>query len=358
MSDTEWIYYTTPKDAWQGMYEACEKATESIDFEQYIFKLDAVGKRFVELFKRKSEEGVKIRFLCDMVGSWELFFSLERRAMVKGGIDLKFYNNVLPFNSKRSKHCGFFPRDHRKILVVDHDKAFIGGVCFDASMADWRDTHVQVNSGVAKELQETFDAIWNTTCKNECLVEMADYDKRQDSNLVLNVPGNSRAQLRDKVLKALDEAKNRIWITTPYFVPADIVSDRLLSAITRGVDVRIISSGHCNPFTYAIAFNNAGKYLEAGASMYIYTPTMLHTKSIIVDDDFAALGSFNTDNLSFYHNQEADIVTRDVNEVAELRRHYIKDCDVSTELDITTWKNRPYWVKAAAYLARPFKEYL
>lgn len=356
-ASTDWTFYRTPGDAWDAMYAECEKAERTIDFEQYIFKpYSRAGRDFLRLFERKAAEGVNVRLLVDCIGSIQLYLSPLRWRLKRRGIDLLFFNPVRPW--KFGNACGLFPRDHRKIAVIDEKVAFMGGVCIDESMRDWRDTHVRMEGPVVQEVYYTFNSIWGNTKRGVCHTSIPPFQKERENTLFLNEPARGNHLLRDKVLKRLARAKKEILITTPYFVPAKSFTRLIYQALERGVVVRIMTSGHCNPISYALGKLESGKFLRRGASVHSFMQCMLHTKTMVIDDDFVAVGSFNVDSLSFYHNQEADIVSIDPAVVAEFRRHFHDDMKNCREITLLDWRNRHWYQKLLGQIVLPFRRYL
>jgi cardiolipin synthase len=357
-SQSDWLFYRTSGDAWDAMYEACAAAKKTIDFEQYIFKpYSKVGRDFIELFKRKAAEGVYVRLLADTLGSVQLYLSpWVQRELRRAGVDVLFFNPLRPW--KLGQACGIFPRDHRKITVVDDEVLFMGGVCIDESMRQWRDTHVKVVGPLVKEVSFTFNSIWGNTKRGLCHTRIPDFQKEKEHTLFVNEPTRRNHQLRDKLLKRLSRARSEVFITTPYFVPARSFTRLIYDALERGVKVSIMTSGHCNPISYALGKLEAGKFIRRGARVYSYTECMIHTKTTVIDDDFVAVGSFNVDSLSFYRNQEADIVSTDPAIVAEFRRHFQEDMRCSREITYREWKNRHWYQKLLGQVVLPFRRYL
>lgn len=353
----EWTFYRTSGEAWDAMYAACSAAKRTIDFEQYIFKpYTGVGQDFIALFKRKAAEGVNVRLMADTLGSILFYLSPHRFALKKAGVEVLFFNPIRPW--KLGQSCGFFPRDHRKITVVDEEVAFMGGVCIDESMRDWRDTHVRVKGPVVKEVSYTFNSIWGNTKRGVCHISIPPVRKERENTLFINEPSRGNHMLRDQVLKRLSKARREILITTPYFVPAKSFTRLIYDALERGVRVNIMTSGHCNPISYALGKLESGKFLKRGARVFSYTQCMLHTKTMVIDDDFVAVGSFNVDSLSFYHNQEADIVSTAPEVVAEFQRHFHDDLKKCREITFREWETRHWYQKLLGHLVLPFRRYL
>ena len=315
-----------------------------------------VGREFIEMFKQKAAQGVRVRLLLDAFGSWQFFLSPVRVALKRAGVEVVFFNPPRPW--LLFKGWNLFPRDHRKITLVDEQMAFIGGVCIDENMRHWRDTHVQVNGPVVKEIVCSFNSVWdNAKCgKNHAKIPAKGKDVA--NHLVINEPTRGNHFLRDQILKKLSTAKHEILITTPYFVPAHSFTRLVFAALERGVKVSIITSGHANFMSYELGKLESGKFIRRGAKMYAYTACMLHAKTLVIDDHFVAVGSFNIDSLSFYHNKEADIVSTDPVVVDTLRGHFQNDLEHSHEMTMREWRQREWYQKIIGYICHPFRQYL
>jgi cardiolipin synthase A/B len=137
-----WSIFTGTKETLDNIYAMCESAKESIYLETYILYPDAIGEKFLELFARKSKEGVDIKILVDSVGSLALGKSAYLDHLKETGVKIKFFNWILPF-SKQSKKLWYF-RNHRRMVVVDRKILFTGGFCIQKKMEDWRDTTLKI----------------------------------------------------------------------------------------------------------------------------------------------------------------------------------------------------------------------
>jgi cardiolipin synthase len=151
-------FFTRTEHAWEAMLHECAKAETTIDMEQYIFTNDTVGARFIELFIKKQKEGVKVRLICDTVGSYYFYNSPTPQELRRIGIEIRFFNIVSPWRIHNI--FSWYFRDHRKILIVDGKTAMTGGVGVREDMKNWRDTHVKVTGHIVEEIQNTFNEMW------------------------------------------------------------------------------------------------------------------------------------------------------------------------------------------------------
>ncbi len=215
------------------MKEACLNARKSIDIEQYIIERDDVGSELLEILIRKRREGVHVRILADMVGSYGLFASSVPESLSAVGIEVRFFNIIRPW--RIHNFFSWFFRDHRKILVIDSTIGFVGGVGFRSDMRRWRDTHVKVVGRVVEEMRHAFEEMWETAGKENFFRRM----KRTRSfghgfHFLTNSPFLRRRFIYRELLAAITKAQKNVFITTPYFIP----DGRLRRALGRATRCR------------------------------------------------------------------------------------------------------------------------
>ncbi len=355
-SDMTWQFYLDAKSAWEAMYRECEEALHSIHFEQYIFRADAVGRRFMELFKKKVAEGVKVRLVIDAMGSAEFFLSHLPQELRKAGIDLEFFNP--PVVRWRKWIDMLFPRDHSKIMIIDDKTVFTGGVCIDERMETWRDTHLRLRGDLVRAFSQHFDDLWRNVKLGKRYGLRKFHEKFGDFALIVSAGRKRRNAYYKELMQAINAARKEIYLTTPYFVPRRQFIRMLRKAMARGVRVSVMLSCQSNLPCLVFGRQAAGKILKAGGSVYMYKKCMLHNKTIVVDDAWAAVGSSNLDSLSFFHNREANIVTTDPAMIRELKEHFIDDISHAEMLTYSIWKHRPMREKFLSYFLKPMRHFL
>jgi cardiolipin synthase len=327
------------------MYADCVAAHESIDIEQYIFGMDKIGARFAEMLKRKSREGVKIRMICDAVGSFDLLNSVTERSLSVGGIEIKFFNPIQPW--RIGNFSSWFRRDHRKILVVDRKVAHTGGVGLEDRMKDWRDTNVRMTGSVVTEMQSAFNQAWIAVSRRKFFKFKPVFLAGEDFSFLVNSPRFRRRYIYHDLRRTIRKAKEYIYLTTPYFVPSVKIFRSLTKAARRGVDVRILVPEHSDVHVTDIA---AGSYfllaLRAGIKIYQYGGgRILHAKTGVIDDVWGSVGSANIDNLSLLLNLEGNIKSLDQDFIAELKRQFLDDITNARIVEKEDWIRRPFLLK-------------
>lgn len=346
-------FFLRAKDAWDAAYEACKNARSSISFENFILIDDKAGRPFIELFKQKANEGVNVRLLLDAVGSSELLQLHLDNELEKAGAEIVFFNSVIP--GMLSHRTPWFFRDHRKLIVIDSSIAFTGGVCFQEHMADWRETTVRVEGAVAKEMEKAFGEMWEYAHKRSKLPrERAKLEGRTHAFLT-NSPLPRRRHLYYELVERARNAKEKIFLTTAYFVPDRRLMRLLLRAAKRGVSVRILLPRTSDIALIDIASRSYfDRLLRAGVRIFLYEPAMLHAKTAAIDG-VGMVGSMNLDHLSLQYNFEGNLVSSDEAFVAALYRQFDGDCKKSEELSLGAWRKRPWHDRLLEYLIRPVR---
>lgn len=353
---------------WGAMLAACANARESIDIEQYIFADDTIGKHFVDTLRERAWAGVKVRIICDTVGSWSLYTSRLPDLMREDGIEIRFVNIVSPW--RVNKFFSWFFRDHRKILIVDKKIGFTGGLGIMDMMHDWRDTNVEVRGTIVNEMIFTFNEMWSQIANRDIFSRIQKARNfARGFRFITSAPYLRKRFLYHSIIDALRSARTYAYITTPYFVPDSRLARVIRLAVKRGVDVRVLLPGipeaPDNSFTansQALVTHAAHSFYEpmlrAGVKIYEYEKSFLHSKTMVIDDEWSTVGSFNLDNLSFMYNYEANIVSTDQVSALAIKDHFIADLKESRQIKLEYWAKRPFSQKVKEILVRPIKGFL
>jgi cardiolipin synthase len=251
-------------------------------------------------------------------------------------------------------------RTHRKILVVDGRVGFTGGVgiaeewtgnCEDPG--HWRDTHVRVEGPAARDLLGGFLDNWAEA--TQCILSGPDhlpdldgFDDGVQVQVTRSTAEKGSTDAEHLFYAAIACARERVWLTTAYFAPRRAFVEALCEAVGRGVDVRVLTNG---PHIDKQVVRQAGhrtyeRMLECGVRIFEYQRTMLHAKVMVVDANWATVGSMNFDNRSFALNDELNLSLRDKGIVAGLEKHFLTDLDDARELSLAAWQARPLRLRA------------
>lgn len=357
MLDFDWKLYSNTHEAWEAMYADCEKAKESIDWEMFIFADDEIGQRFIKLFKKKSSEGVKIRLLLDMVGSYPLYISRLPEELDQSGIEVKFFNPVSPWRIKNFT-SNFF-RDHRKLLIIDRKIVHTGGVNIKDHMESWRDSNVRLQGEIAEEADFIFARTWRIVEKGKFLPFKKSISYVKNFAFRTNSPHIRQRFIYNELVDVIRNSKKYVYLTTPYFIP-DIRLLRVLRlAAKRGVDVRVLlplSSDHLVVDFAAQSYFTL--LLKAGVKIYCYADLMLHAKTAVVDRAWSTVGSFNLDSQSLLFNYELNVVSDSEDFAFELQEVFMKDLQQAQQVLAEEWYKRPFTRKCLEAITWPIHKLL
>lgn len=335
--------------AYAAMQEAIDAAEHHIHLQSFIFQPDASGHAFLEQLTRKARAGVEVRLLYDAMGSYRLHRRLLRPLIAAGGQATAF----LPLNPLR-RRLQINMRNHRKILVVDGQVAFTGGLNVgdeylgqDPRFGPWRDTHVRLEGPAVAGLQYVFAEDWNFAAE-EPLRGAAYFPEPRaagtcGAQIVYSGPDQEQNAIREVYFAAILQARRRLWIASPYFVPDAGLLDALRLAAYLGVDVRLLCQYHPDKW---IPFFAARYYfadvLRAGVRIYQYAQGMMHSKVLLVDGEWASVGTANLDNRSLHLNFEVNCLVYDPHVTAELERAFESDLRASIRLRHKVFSRRPF----------------
>lgn len=351
-------YHTSPDAAWDAMLRACANAKRCIELEEYILDPDEIGTRFVELLCKRAREGVQVKLLLDWWGCKTLAFSPLHKQLKKAGVDVQYYRP--PRLHWLWKRGGFFPRDHRKILIIDKHHAFIGGICLYDRVQYWRDTMVEVNGRITSQIRHIFWQTWHNASGEVVHKKSAPlhFDEEEEFSICANAPDTHDNSFSQWLIDEIRNAEREVCLTTPYFTPHAELLEALQEAIARGVRVEIICSNYSKYAPLVVGKRISKELHEMGAHIYYYQPSMLHLKQVLIDGKKGAIGSCNLDGLSIYHNQEIMLLTRNEQMLSELRKHYQNDLQDSVRYTRKSWQNVSWKDKLSGYMLRPVSYYL
>lgn len=349
-------FYTSTSDAWEAMIRACENASHSIHFEEYILEPDMIGKRFMHALETKARQGVKVKLLLDWWGCIKLYLSKYPKRLKDAGVCVKFYRK--PKFSWLGSPKEFFPRDHRKLLILDDSKAFVGGVCVYDKITHWRDTMVELEGMPVTELNQFFHQTFKQADGAKAQVSITHrHHEPQSFAVVANSIHTKDSDFSDLLLEKIDAAEDCIYMTTPYFVPSDAYMDALKHAATRGVKVKLLISSYSRYVPHIIGRLITKEMIEAGIHIYYYNPHMLHLKMMIIDKQWAAIGSHNLDGLSIKQNEEIMLTSIEQDFVNTLLTHFREDLHQSERYTLEDWQDRSWFEHILATVLYKFKEY-
>jgi cardiolipin synthase len=335
-----------------AMLGAIDKARRRINFETYIYSDGRIAEQFTTALERAAGRGVKVVVVADAVGAASMASS-HRERLRNAGSHVSFFNTPRWYSLEEVNY-----RTHRKILVVDGEVGFTGGVGVadhwlgDAEDSDhWRDTQVRMEGPVVRLLEAAFyeDLIESAGPVEPALDPAPDtHDEAGASMLVRSSPTGGANDLKRLYLFIVASARKALDIQTPYFVPDESTMWALEEAIRRGVRIRILVEGDITdamPVKYA-SRATYDRLLSLGVEIYEYRPTMMHAKVMVADGILSMFGSANFDNRSLELNEELNIAVTDRNLAARLLADFEEDVKASQKLELAAWRDRSLLQKA------------
>ncbi|MDZ4673264.1 MAG: phospholipase D-like domain-containing protein [Gemmatimonadota bacterium] len=348
-----------------AMLTAIRHAQHSITFETFIYWSGHIGKEFSDALSERARAGIPVRITIDWVGASRLDRSMLE-GMEAAGVEVQRYRPLRWYHLGRMNN-----RTHRKLLVVDGKLGFTGGV----GIADqwgghaedpghWRDIHFQVDGPVVAQFQAAFNDNWIKTT-GEVLHTAVYFPPLAptgtiEAQLFIASPAGGSESMHLMYLMAIAAAEHTMDLAAAYFVPDRLVTEAIVAARHRGVRVRILLPGpHCDSDIVRISSKGGwGNLLEAGVEIYVYQPTMLHTKMLIIDTELVSVGSTNFDIRSFRLNDEANLNIYDRGFAQQMTAVFDADLTPSLRYSHEMWKARPLWEKIAEKVLLPIRAQL
>jgi len=341
--NNEITVFTDANAKYKKLFEDIENAKNSINITYFIIRNDDTGNKLIELLTKKANEGVKVRLLYDGFGS---LFTPK-----------KMFNKLR--ETKNSEVVEFFPvrffslskinhRNHRKIVIIDDETAYLGGMNIGDEYANlsrkrklkWRDTHIRVYGEAAESAMRAFEMDWEFSKGEELplksIIKDFDFEEKVPMQIVTSGPDTSNEEIKCGMIKMINSAKKYVYIQTPYFVPDQAFLTAINMAVHSGVDVRIMIPGVPDKkYVYYTTMSYIGELLDAGVKVYLYNG-FIHSKTIAVDDCVFTVGSCNVDIRSFSLLFEINAFIYSENETIKNRKIFekdIKECQILTKED-------------------------
>jgi cardiolipin synthase A/B len=341
-----------------AMLEAIRGAKDTINFEVYIFDSDETGRTFIEAFTERARAGVEVRLLLDWFGSIRLKRA-DSRALRNAGVKLEFFRPFALRNLVR-----MYRRTHRRAIVIDGRIAFTGGAAVSdkwrgdtRNPEEWRDSMTRLTGALVTGVQSAFAANW-VYCCGEVIAGPRFYPASQDGGpacglSVVSSPTDAQQPVRLLFWLSFINARRRLWIASSYFIPDRHLRKAAAEGARAGVDVRILVPGN---HTDAIPVQYAGRcYYEelmaAGVRIFEYQPSMMHAKTVVVDDHWSLVGSGNMDERSMEINEENLLGIADQGFARAVVQGIELDLARSREVRLDEWRRRPLYRRALERMA-------
>ncbi|MGH9277011.1 MAG: phospholipase D-like domain-containing protein [Acidimicrobiales bacterium] len=351
-------------ETFPAMLDAIAGARRTVDFSSYIYWPGEITDRFTDVFADRARAGVEVNIVLDGYGSAKLDRAHVQR-LERAGAHVAFFLTPRWYNVHKLNN-----RMHRRLLVVDGEVGFAGGVGIadvwtgDAEDPEhWRETHLRVEGPAVGDILAGFAENWTEATRHilgsRHLAEVGPFDDGVDLQVVRSSPTTAGTASAPLFYAAIAGAQKRLWLTTAYFAAGEAFIDALPDAARRGVDVRLLTNGP-NVDKEVVRRTGQRKYgplLDAGVRVFEYQPTMLHAKVLIVDG-WANVGSANFDHRSFGLDSELSICMSDPGTVEVLAEQFTRDVAASEELTVDQWRNRPLRTRAIEAVGEVFRQSL
>lgn len=342
--------FTDASEKYLKMFEDIRNAKNYINVLYFIIRDDDISRKFINILTQKVKEGVDVRVLYDGFGSILTSKHIFKPLIQAGGKVCSFFPVKLNSYSKINH------RNHRKIVVIDNEIGYTGGMNIgDEYMgkkkpSPWRDTHIRIEGEAVMYLQKVFDLDWLFSTKEDLSENLKKFFPRTEKacgntgiQIVASGPDSDAEEIKCGMIKMLSKAKDTVFLQTPYFVPDKPFLTAIEMAANSGVDVRVMIPGIPDKkYVYYSTFSFLGELLDAGVKVYTY-PGFLHSKTMVVDDKVATIGTSNMDIRSFQLHFEVNafIYGNEIaNECVKIFKNDLKKCH---EVTLEEYRRRGVW---------------
>lgn len=357
------------EEKFDDLFMAIRKARHYIHLEYFNFRNDSIAALLFAELDKKVQEGVKVRAMFDAFGNWSNNKPLKKKhlkELAKRGIEIvKFDPLNFPFIGD------FMSRDHRKIVIIDGQTAYMGGM----NVADyyieglpkvgkWRDMHIRIEGPAVDELQRIFLTMWEKATDERLTDAFYYFPSKTDSlhlpgtvddvtiGIVDRVPRKSPKLMRNAYAKAILSAEEKIELINPYFIPTRTVRRALKKAAKKGVDVQVMVSVKGDiPITPDASMHVARQLHKCGATVYQFEDGFHHSKIMMVDDKFCTVGSTNLNSRSLRYDYEVNAFIFDPRVTDELSDMFNDDKRQSTVMTDENWKKRSRWHRFVGWIS-------
>ncbi len=352
--------YDTGAETYEAMLDSIRQAKHHVHLQFFIVRSDESGIRFMQALAERARNGVEVRFLFDAVGSWSLKRSVVDILTSASGQARPFRTLSNPLRRRLQINL----RNHRKILVVDGRVGFTGGFNLgdeylgkNPFFGPWRDTFIRVEGPAVAGLQRVFTEDWDFSADEELTTDayfpVVPPMGPSTVQVAWSGPDQDSKMIREVYFAAIMRSRKRVWLTSPYFVPDAGILDALCLAAHLGRDVRVLCPFRPDKWLALLAARYYwAELLRAGGKVYQYTNGFIHAKTLLIDDEWASVGTANFDNRSLHLNFEVTCLIESPDVQAELERQFLRDLEVSIRLDPTVFARRPYISKMAENASR------
>lgn len=354
--------FTDGASLYESIFADIESAKETIFAEYYIIENDKISDRFIDTLIKKANEGVNVKIVVDAVGSWKVKNKTKQR-LADAGIEYhEFLPVSLPFFGRKINY-----RNHRKILLIDNEIGYIGGMNVadryiegKKSIGKWRDTHIKVIGDGVQGLAKVFRKDYHFVSRQLTSISTKTPSKVDgftpcNMQTVFSGPDMEYRAIMQTYLRIIMQSKKYVYIESPYFMPNEAVRSALVTAAKSGVEIKIIIPLFSDDRIVLMSTYSYVKDLaSAGIHFYFYKAGFIHSKLIVSDDKIVSLGSANMDFRSLEHNFETNAILYGDETASIFRNIFERDMADSESFDMKRWKSRPFSMRIKESIARLF----
>lgn len=351
-------------EMYAALIAALHRACQTIHLEYYIFDDDRIGQTISEILIRRARNGVKVRLVYDLLGSWMPAWGMLRK-LRNAGVEVRYFRKYQFTHPWRWINI----RNHRKIAIIDNQIAFLGGINIarryleGSELGRWRDEHLKIEGEAVPQLQELFRRDWIAVGGKAFNLERRDDSalrpKGERTLIAWSEEGPSRKVVEECLVELIRGARKEILLSTPYYIPTPPLCKALHEALQRGVRVKLMTPARAD---LRIAAWAAEAYYEEllahGGEIFRYRNGFLHTKMVLIDRKISSIGTANLDYRSLRTNWEVAAFIDSTDFGKQIAKTFLNDCENCTRLSLKVWLHRPSTHHLRSRLARLLSQWL
>jgi len=354
----QYKFYSHTTPWYDDLIDEISKAKEYVYIETFRIGNDAVGERLCNALIASYNRGIRIKVLIDWWGTGLNNEHVNR--MKNAGVEVRFFRKFIPSIFLFSKN---HRRDHRKIVVIDDAISYIGSANFTAYCQTWRESILRIEGQMSKVLKKIFNDNFKIHNKNISLSVLEKSFRRtikyNNFFFIREVPSVFRQRIKKNYVRLIQNAKRRVIIETPYFLPGHRIYNEMVQAMRRGVEVNLIvpKSSDMKIVDY-IRSLFLGELHKKGIRIHFYKQSNLHAKLLLIDNEWFAIGSSNMDHRSFKYMFEIAAIGNETAVCELINQHILQTLSLSEPFDETEWRSTPVFKRIIAILLLPFSHLL
>jgi cardiolipin synthase len=338
---------------YESMLDDIHKSKQSVWIEVFRFNKDAMGEKFRSLLYDKLQEGIEVKLLVDAWGTGrdETFFE----PLIKAGAEVRIYRKMKFGKAFLAKnHC----RNHRKLIIIDSEIAYIGSSNISAYCLNWRECNIRIKNDdlltiFRRSFKDSFRSFERYSFKN---IGSKRHLHSGEWVFIQDFPNIYRQKIKTKYERMLSQAKSEIIIESPYFLPGHNLRKKLTEAAQRGVNTIVVMPKHSDVrFVDIIRRHFLGILHEAGVKIYFYTQSNLHSKGLMIDNQIFSISSANFDYRSFRYQYELALIGKEKAIIPQLRQHFDSTLKHCTSFNYQEWKKRSFFQRISEVILLPFR---